>query len=120
MAILVQHRETNVQYILIGTGYSYFKDSLPSPLGGVFFPDVTEGETHMVAVSDAHGIIKWLPSDEVRVIAVDGLSTSDILKGKNDAYDQSEKCPACGYPVNGRMEFCPSCELRLIDEEESY
>jgi len=74
----------------------------------------------MVAVSDANGTIKWLPSEDVLVISVDGVSTSELLKGKNDAYELSEKCPACGYPVNGRMEFCPSCELRLIDEEESY
>lgn len=58
MAILIKHETTGVQYVLIGTGYSYYKDSLPGAFGGVLFPNVDEGELQMVAVCDASGDIR--------------------------------------------------------------
>ncbi len=118
MAILIKHETSGVQYVLIGTGYSYYKDSLPGPIGGVLFPNVEEGESELVAVCDASGLIHWLPSEEVRVLSIDGVEVSELLKGKNDDYDRSEKCPACGYPVTAKMVNCPSCELRLNSDEE--
>lgn len=118
MAIIVKHEALGIEYVLIGTGYSFYKDSIPSPLGGSFFPDVEEGEVKMVAVCDALGAISWLPTDEVKVISIDGILVSQILEGRNDTYEKSEKCPACGYPVTSKMMVCPSCELTLIEEEE--
>ncbi|HAS72558.1 MAG TPA: hypothetical protein DCS67_00265 [Clostridiales bacterium UBA8960] len=118
MAILVKHELTGVEYVMIGTGYSFYKDSIPSPLGGSFFPDVEEGEVKMVAVCDSVGTISWLSSDEVKVISIDGNCVSQLLEGRNDTYEKSEKCPACGYPVNARVEVCPSCELTLIFDED--
>ncbi len=118
MVIIVKHEEMGIEYLLVGTGYSFYKDSIPSPLGGSFFPDVEEGETKMVAVCDAQGEISWLPSDAVKVISIDGVMVSQILEGRNDTYEKSEKCPACGYAITARMMVCPSCELTLIDEED--
>lgn len=118
MAILIKHETTGVQYVLIGTGYSYYKDSLPGAFGGVLFPNVDEGELQMVALCDASGDIRWLPTSEVTVLSVDGVAVSELLKGKNDDYERSEKCPACNYPITAKMSVCPSCELRLISDDE--
>jgi len=38
MATIVVHKLTGQHYVLVGTGYSFFKDSRPSFLGGVLFP----------------------------------------------------------------------------------
>ena len=121
MEIMLRHETTGAEYVFIGTGYSFYKDSIPSPIGGSFFPDVEEGEARMVAVCDKGGAISWLPSDEVKILSVDGVEVSELMIGRNEAYEKSEKCPACGFPVTVKMAVCPSCELALLsDEEDEY
>lgn len=53
---------------LVGTGYSFFKDSRPSFLGGTLFPHEEEGELTYAAVSDEHGVISWVKTIELKVI----------------------------------------------------
>lgn len=127
MAVLVQHVESGRVFVLIGTGYSCYKDSRPSYLGGVLFPHEEEGHYELVAVSDSRGRITWLQADEVRVLEVDGISPEKLLAEYGDqtavkaeaqggAGEECEQCPACGEKVGSRVRECPSCGLALILE----
>lgn len=104
MAIIVEHQTTGIQYLLVGTGYSHYK----------------EGTDQMVAVCDAKGKLYWLSSDEVCVLSIQGVPVSDLLPDHQENTMALEKCPACGYPVSATTRVCPSCELTLIYEEEDH
>ena len=121
MAVIVTHATTGKQYVLIGSGYSSYKEVFNGSTAGLFFQNTEEVRSQMLAVCDANGVIAWLPSHEVNVVSIDGLSAAELLKEKNDVYERSEKCPACGYPVTERQSTCPSCGLTLIiEEDEEY
>lgn len=122
MAILVEHITTHINYILIGTGYSHYKDTTTSGYGaGGWQPHhIEEGIDQMVAVSDAKGTLHWLPSKEIRVISIDGTPIEGLLTDNTGQIPQTEPCPGCGYPVSTTTAICPSCELTLIFEEEAH
>jgi hypothetical protein len=80
MAIIVLHKDSGKHYVLIGTGYSFFKDSRPSFLGGSLFPHEEEGELKCAAISDENGTISWAQTDELEVIEIDGVRIREILK----------------------------------------
>jgi hypothetical protein len=80
MATIVVHKLTGQHYVLVGTGYSFFKDSRPSFLGGVLFPHQEEGEFMGAAISDEYGVISWVQTIELEVIEVDGIRIGEILK----------------------------------------
>lgn len=123
MAIIVLHKDSGKYYVLLGTGYSFFKDSRPSFFGGVLLPHEEEGETMCAAVCDDQGVINWIQTSEIEVIEVNGIKIKEVLKPYVDSdlsIDQlsdSEKdnCPACGKEVSLIAVECPSCGLRLID-----
>jgi hypothetical protein len=130
MAVIVQQVQTGKIFILLGTSYSYFKDSRPSFLGGVLFPHEEEGEYALVAVSDRQGRIVWLPAEELRVLEADGTSPDKLLeayesrfgvreeeKGTQEA--EFELCPGCGAKVGRSERECPSCGLVLILEDNA-
>ena len=50
MPAIVVHKVTGKHYVLVGTGYSFFKDSRPSFMGGVLFPHQEEGESMCAAL----------------------------------------------------------------------
>jgi hypothetical protein len=125
MAVIVRHEESKQVYVLVGTSYSYYKDSRPSFFGGDLFPHEEEGLFDQVAVADASGKIRWLPTGQVRVIEIDGKKVEDILDGYRSSNSQAEKeeepgydtCPGCGAKVGTEEKYCPSCGLTLILEE---
>lgn len=119
MPIVVLHKPTEKHYILVGTSYSYFKDSRPSAFGGTLFPHEEEGEFEMAAVCDENGKITWLESRELIVIGIDKFSPSEILQnykksGETVNDDTLEECPGCGFQVKSTDAVCPSCGLTLI------
>ncbi len=122
-AIVVVHKNTDKHYILVGTGYSFFKDSRPSFLGGTLFPHEEEGELMCAAVCDEHGVISWIQTDELEVLEVDGIRVGEILRPYLDSSVSSnggtdlagDTCPACGAGVSEQEKECPSCGLLLKD-----
>lgn len=80
MATIVVHKDTGKYYALVGTGYSFFKDSRPSFLGGALFPHEEEGELMCAAISDEQGEISWVQTNELEVIEIDGVRIGEILK----------------------------------------
>lgn len=126
MAVIVRHEESKQVYVLVGTSYSYYKDSRPSFFGGDLFPHEEEGLFDQVAVADAAGRIRWLPTSQVKVIEVDGKKVEDILESYrlSDPIQEEkeeaavlETCPGCGTKVGIDEKYCPSCGLTLILEE---
>jgi ribosomal protein S27AE len=122
MATIVAHKVTGQHYVLVGTGYSFYKDSRPSFLGGVLFPHQEEGEFRGAAISDEYGVISWVQTIELEVIEVDGIRIGEILKPYLSSYAlansktdlSGEICPACGTGVSAQEKECPSCGLRLM------
>jgi len=127
MAVIVRNEKNNQVYVLVGTSYSFYKDSRPSFLGGVLFPHEEEGLFNLVAVTDESGKIDWFPADEIKVIEVEGRSIKDILdnfKSQHNNLHESKAetseldiCPGCGFKLKKEDEECPSCGLNFVVEE---
>lgn len=124
MATVVRHKESRQVYVLIGTSYSFFKDSRPSFLGGALFPYEEEGVFNLAAVANKEGEIKWFATEELKVIEVDGRSMEEILssyetEGTDRPIDESEAdyCLGCDTKISVNDRECPSCGLVFIIEE---
>ncbi len=122
MAIVVVHKATGRHYILIGTGYSFYKDSRPSFLGGVLFPHEDEGEAMCAAICDEKGTISWAQTSELEVIEVNGVKVREILSSYINDVDsinkdnlEEENCPACGTRAAIINKHCPGCGIKLAD-----
>ncbi|MDR3542076.1 MAG: hypothetical protein P4L69_14070 [Desulfosporosinus sp.] len=123
MATIVLHKNTGKYYVLVGTGYSFFKDSRPSFLGGALFPHQEEGEFMCASLCDEHGVISWVQTKEIKVIEINGIRIGEILWPYLNPYTLSnsktdlsgEVCPACGIGVSGLDKECPSCGIRLVE-----
>ncbi|NER21045.1 MAG: hypothetical protein F6J86_01760 [Symploca sp. SIO1B1] len=77
MAIIVKHKESQNNYILLGTGFGIYKSSRPN----AFFELLTIDEQEhfrLVAVADHHGEIKWFYSKDLTVIEIDGRHPSEL------------------------------------------
>lgn len=82
MAIIVLHKPTQSQYVLLGTGYGAYKASRPSFFGGNLFPHEDEGSVAVVAVCDEEGTIIWFSPEELQVVEVDGRSMASLLRDR--------------------------------------
>lgn len=80
MAIIVRHKATQKDYILLGGGFGYYQSKRPSPVFGNLIAQTDEGEYPMVCLCNPRGHIGWFYSDEVLVISVDGYPVSDIIE----------------------------------------
>jgi len=123
MATIVKHNKTGKHYILLGTSYSFYKDSRPSFLGGTLFPHEEEGEFEVAAVCNEKGIIGWFRTEELTVVEIDGTCPKEVLKkyaneNENESGNNAgEICPACGETVRYWDRECPECGLTLIPDD---
>lgn len=78
MATIVLHQRTGDRLLLIGTGYGAFKSSRPSAFGGTMFPTEEEGRIRAAAVCDSNGQIKWILTEELIVVEIDGVDVHSI------------------------------------------
>lgn len=83
MAIIVKHKATQEEYILLGTGFGAYKASKPGLIGGSLFPDEEEGTYTMMTVSDYNGNIHWMKDTEFLVIEIDGIKMKEFKSKKN-------------------------------------
>ncbi|HHW31937.1 MAG TPA: hypothetical protein GXX20_09745 [Clostridiaceae bacterium] len=124
MAIIVRHKKSSKVYVLIGTGYGAYKATTPSFLGGNLFPHEEEGEIPIAAVTDEKGEIRWIYTNELEVIEIDGIEIGKVL----ERYKKTEKnnltkklakeiCPACFAEISAEDVKCPSCGLVFQVEE---
>lgn len=84
MATLVKNNKSGKYYYLLGTSYSFYKDTTPSFFGGNLFPNEDEGEFKLAAVSDPNGEIMWFSTNELTVIEVDGKRVIELRNINED------------------------------------
>ncbi|WBW99642.1 hypothetical protein [Oceanirhabdus sp. W0125-5] len=80
MKTIVKQITTDKNFILVGTGFAAYKTSKPSTFMVNRLPRADEGVIPMVAVCDESGNIKWMKTNEIMIISIDGNSPLDILK----------------------------------------
>jgi hypothetical protein len=80
MATIVRDIESGKVYVLIGTSYTYYKDSGPSFLSGDLFAR-NERVFCLAALSDERGMMRWLPTEQLKVVEVNGVKVDDVLAG---------------------------------------
>jgi len=76
---IVNQIATNKNFILIGTGFGAFKTSNPSTFRVNRPPKADEGVIPMVAVCDENGQIKWMKTNEIKIVNIDGNLPINIL-----------------------------------------
>ncbi len=121
MAVIVKNIKNNNLYVLLGTGFSYYKDSRPGAFGGNLIPHMEEGEFKMAAVCDKNGHIHWFETEALKVIKVDGIEVSSLFKDAEEEYFENKTtiyCPACGASVYEDDKMCGSCGITLIVDDE--
>ncbi|MTI49863.1 hypothetical protein [Sporosalibacterium faouarense] len=123
MAVIVELRKTKKRFVLLGAGYGAYKATRPSFFGGDLFPKEEEGIVKAVAVSDSDGNIRWINSNKLKVIEIDGVKIEKMknLLETDDKYqnisNSLDKCPGCGEKVSLYDKECPDCGLTLIDSD---
>jgi hypothetical protein len=70
MATVVMHKESETNYLLVGTGYGMWATDKPGFMG---LGDFKDGYVSVVFVCDASGTIGRFPADELVVVSVDGV-----------------------------------------------
>jgi len=80
MSVIVEHRETRDQYVLLGTGFGAYLAKKPNWFLGNLSADVESGEVSVVAICDAGGNIGWYNTEELVVVSVDGQSPGEALR----------------------------------------
>jgi predicted RNA-binding Zn-ribbon protein involved in translation (DUF1610 family) len=122
MSVIVRNTRNGSMYILLGTSFSYYKDSRPGIFGGNLIPHEEEGEFKMAAVCNSQGDIEWFPTDDLKVIEIDGAQISSQLEKITEDYNKNRRiyyCPACGSNVYEDDEICTSCGITLIVDEDN-
>ncbi|UJF32582.1 hypothetical protein [Paenibacillus hexagrammi] len=87
------------------------------------------GKLPASAVCDETGTIVWFPTEELKVVSIEGQDISDILKELHDepapspeascfheAPHPEESCPACGALLKLSDMECPSCGIVFLQE----
>ena len=79
MTIIVRHKDDGSEYILLGAGFGAYKALRPSFFLGNLAPHEEAGELPVVLVCSADGLPRWVRSEKLEVLSVDGERPSDIL-----------------------------------------
>jgi hypothetical protein len=78
MVTIVKHIDTGKKYVFIGTGYGTYRYTRASIWGGNISPNMESGEKPVVAVADRKGTIKWIETECLQVLEIDGRKLKDI------------------------------------------
>ena len=79
MATIVRRRNTDEYYVLLGTGLGAYAEGRAQWLFGALEAEDDSKVISVVAVSTSTGDIRWIPSDEVEVVSIDGRPPADIV-----------------------------------------
>ncbi len=79
MAVIVRHKKTNAEYILLGAGFGAFKALRPSFSLATLAPHEESGELPVALVCDEEGAAKWVRSENLEVLNVDGERPAEVL-----------------------------------------
>ncbi len=79
MAVVVRHRQSGDEFILLGAGFGAYKAMRPSFFLGNIAPREEGGELPVALVCDSGGEVRWVRSENLEVLSVDGMKPSEIL-----------------------------------------
>ncbi len=82
MAVIVRHKASHTEFVLLGPGYGAYMALRPGTFFGNSRPHEESGELFKVATCDQKGIIQWFDAKDVAVVEIDGVSPSEILEGR--------------------------------------
>ncbi len=82
MATIVKRRNSDECFVLLGAGLGAYSGGRVEWLYGTIDAEDDSTVISVVAVSTPSGDIRWIPSDELTVISVDGRSPQEILSGE--------------------------------------
>ena len=82
MAVIVRHKESQGEYILLGAGFGAYKGIRPSMILGNLAPHEDAGEIPVALVCDAQGAVLWVRSENLTVLSVDGQLPAQVLAGQ--------------------------------------
>lgn len=85
MAVIVKHKESGDQYILLGAGFGAYFASRPSLVFGNLAPTEDSGSVPIVAVCSSEGAIGFLDPDDVEVVSVDGKHPNQLVSHSGPA-----------------------------------
>jgi hypothetical protein len=78
MAIIVRHRSSPADLVLLGPGYAAYLGMRE----GAFTVKEDSGELYKVAVCDGSGAIRWFDSKDVTVVEIDGMEPAAVLDAR--------------------------------------
>jgi hypothetical protein len=76
MATIVENIASEKRFVLLGSSYSYFKDTWKNRF---FFSNKFE-EFEVISITDETGEIYFKNATEFRVVRIDGKTISEMLK----------------------------------------
>ena len=82
MAVIIRHKSSHTELVLLGPGYGAYMALRPGKWLGDSAPYEESGELFKVAACGRNGHIQWLDAKDVTVVEVDGMPPSDILDAR--------------------------------------
>jgi len=113
MATIIEHIETKERAVLLGAGFGAYSSS-KNMMWWTNAQDLRKdnGVVLTVAVTDKNGNIKWVQSDKVRVVEIDGVPIQNFNIGENiEGETFKTKCTRCGEALKIEDPICGNCGL---------
>ena len=85
MATVVKMRNGDEHFVLLGTGLGALAAERVDWLYGDIEAEHGSTVISVVAVADAAGDVRWVPSDQLTVVSVDGQSPAHLIAGARAA-----------------------------------
>ena len=79
MATIVRQKDTGERFVLLGAGLGAYAGGRVEWLYGALEGEDASTVISVVAVSNPQGDIRWIPSDELTVVSVDGRSPAEHI-----------------------------------------
>ncbi len=79
MATIVEHKETQMRFVLLGTGFGMYRAKAPNMLFGNLLPETEKGFEQVICACKPNGEILWLRAKDVKVISIDGKSPDQVF-----------------------------------------
>jgi len=79
MATIVRRKDTDEIFLLLGAGLGAYAGGRVEWLYGTLDAESDSTVISVVAVSTPSGEIRWVPSDELIVVSIDGRAPSELI-----------------------------------------
>lgn len=113
MAIIVEHKATGQRAVLLGSGFGAYAATRPSYWWGNIDPHKENGVISTVAICGQDGAIRWVQTEEVVVVEIDGQPVSNFdVAHELGTQNIKTTCERCKRPLDIGDNLCKNCGLR--------